>query len=169
MWCPQPFPPAEIKSRCCQSWALLKPRARLCSSWQLCLSSAICQLTRELCMMERDNRWSRIGRDSSGKPRRGEQQSTLKGFCGQVQGAVPGSPGASESERCSWAEWKQELCPQERDIRHLNLPLSPRLCLLRMLNPAGMLLRGRRDRREVEGKFILFVGWEGRRNKWKDV
>lgn len=49
---------------------------------------------------------------------------------------------------------KAEAVSPERDTRQLNLLLSPRLHLLRMLYPAEMLPRGRRDRREVEGKFF---------------
>jgi len=37
-----------------------------------------------------------------------------------------------------------------------------------MLYPAEMLPRGRRDSREVDD-FFLFVGREGRRNKWEDI
>lgn len=49
---------------------------------------------------------------------------------------------------------KAEAVSQERDTRHLNLLLSPRLCLLRMLYPAEMLPRGRRDRRRGGEKFF---------------
>ena len=67
-------------------------------------------------MMEKDSCWSWIGRDSSGKPQWRDQSHTLTGFCGQVQGAACVSPGSSKNERCSYAEWRQKLCPRRRTL-----------------------------------------------------
>lgn len=149
---------------------LLKSSSRLCSNRQRCLSYIIWQLTRELCMMEKDSWWTWIGRDSSGKPQWRDQPRTLTGFCGQVQGAACVSPGSSKSERCSYAEWRQKLCPRRGTLgiwtSYSLLGFASSGCSTQQkCYPGGGGTGGGGGVKF----FFLFVGWEGRRNKWKDI
>lgn len=75
------------------------------------------------------------------------------------------SPGPTKSERRSYVEWRQQLCLM-RGIISIWTSYS----LLGFASSRGRNAnKGEEGQAGGERKALLYVGWEGRRTKWKDI
>lgn len=139
------------------------------SSPQLCTYNfSIWQLTRELCMMEKDSYQRLIGRDSSGKPQQRDQPAYLDRLL---------QAGARSSGSLSWVwqDWEMLLC---RVKARRSVPGEGHLASEPPVLSSASAPPDSRDatqggggtsRRWSEQIFFQFGGWEGRNYKWKDI